>query len=271
MNYIYCYTNKINGHKYVGQTNNIERRKREHLSNANNPKSREYNYLFHKKLREYGEDNFIFSILQEIDNDDKTVINEAEKFWIKQMKSFVRSEGGGYNLTEGGECNSSEIYINNIEDIKTAVKKGINFSKIQEQFGISISHLSAINHGKYYFDEKEVYPLYRYYKNEEEANYIKDLLKNTSLKMTEIAEKTGMAYSTIKKINSGALQFNENESYPLRKINSISQKADIVKQMLMNNKTNAEIIAATGVSSSTIGRINRGQTHYDSKLTYPLR
>ena len=89
--------------------------------------------------------------------------------------------------------------------------------------------------------------------------------------MTEIAEKTGMAYSTIKKINSGALQFNENESYPLRKINSISQKADVVKQMLMNNKTNAEIIAATGVSSSTIGRINRGQTHYDSKLTYPLR
>lgn len=63
MNYIYCYTNKINGHKYVGQTNNIERRKREHLSDANNPNSKEYNYLFHKKLREYGEDNFIFSIL----------------------------------------------------------------------------------------------------------------------------------------------------------------------------------------------------------------
>ena len=51
MNYIYCYTNKINGHKYVGKTNNLERRKREHRSNANNPLSKEYNYLFHRKLR----------------------------------------------------------------------------------------------------------------------------------------------------------------------------------------------------------------------------
>ena len=271
MNYIYCYTNKINGHKYVGQTNNIERRKREHLSDANNPNSKEYNYLFHKKLREYGEDNFIFSILQEIDTEDKAIVDEAEKFWIKQMKSFVRSEEGGYNLTEGGNCNSNGIYIDDIENIKAAIKKGTNFSKIQEQFGISISHLSAINHGKYYFDEKETYPLYRYYNNNEEVQYIKDLLKNSSLKMTEIADKTGMAYSTIKKINSGALQFDENEDYPLRKINAISQKADIIKQMLMNGNTNAEIIAATGVSAPTIGRINKGQTHYDSKLTYPLR
>ena len=41
--------------------------------------------------------------------------------------------------------------------------------------------------------------------------------------------------------------------------------------MLMNGNTNAEIIAATGVSTQTIGRINKGQTHHDSKLTYPLR
>ena len=40
MNYIYCYTNKINGHQYVGQTNDVERRKREHRSCASNEKSK---------------------------------------------------------------------------------------------------------------------------------------------------------------------------------------------------------------------------------------
>ena len=78
MNYIYCYTNKINGHKYVGKTNNLERRKREHRSNANNPLSKEYNYLFHRKLREYGEENFIFSILQELEDTEDIYIDTED-------------------------------------------------------------------------------------------------------------------------------------------------------------------------------------------------
>ena len=62
MNYIYSYTNKINGHRYIGQTNNIERRKREHRSCAFNKESKQYLDLFHTKLRQYGEENFNFEI-----------------------------------------------------------------------------------------------------------------------------------------------------------------------------------------------------------------
>ena len=40
--YIYKYTNKINGHAYIGKTNNVERRKREHKSNAYNPSNSFY-------------------------------------------------------------------------------------------------------------------------------------------------------------------------------------------------------------------------------------
>lgn len=50
MNYIYCYTNKINNHKYIGQTNNFERRKREHASCSFNPAASSYNDLIHQKL-----------------------------------------------------------------------------------------------------------------------------------------------------------------------------------------------------------------------------
>ena len=55
MYYIYCYTNKINQHKYVGQTNNYKRRIREHHSCAFNSNASSYNDLIHKKIREYGE------------------------------------------------------------------------------------------------------------------------------------------------------------------------------------------------------------------------
>ena len=41
--------------------------------------------------------------------------------------------------------------------------------------------------------------------------------------------------------------------------------------MLLDKKTNQEIISITGVSVTTIKRINKGETHYDSNLSYPLR
>lgn len=40
--YIYKYTNKVTGNSYIGKTNNIERRKREHKSNAYNSNSSFY-------------------------------------------------------------------------------------------------------------------------------------------------------------------------------------------------------------------------------------
>lgn len=267
MNYIYCYTNKINRKKYVGQTNNIERRKHEHISAAFNPNSKDYKYLFHKKLREYGPDNFIFSILEET---TKEKVNEAEQFWIKELHSYVQENG--YNLTLGGDQPYSvSLYDSDIENIKQDIRNGMPYQEIHNKYKISIPHISAINHGTYYYDPDEQYPLYKYYKNTDEVNFIKELLKNTSIPMTELAKQTGMAYSTIKKINSGALHYDKDEMYPIRSKNSGMQRAEQVQQMLLDGSSNQQIIAETGVSEPTIRRINKGETYYNSQLTYPLR
>lgn len=267
MSYVYCYTNKITGRKYVGQTNNIDRRKREHLSNANNPNSKEYDYLFHKKLRQYGEENFIFSILEETSPEK---IDEAEQFWIKELHTSVQENG--YNLTLGGDTLPKQsLYKEHIPEIKEMIKKGMPFDVISQKFGISIPHLSAINHGKYYREENEQYPLYRYYNNKEEVQYIKNLLQNTDIPMTEIAKQTGMSYSTIKKINSGSLQYEKSKQYPLRKKNSGLVRAELIQKMLLEGESNQEIICKTKVSETTIGRINRGESYYNSSLSYPLR
>ena len=103
MYYIYCYTNNINGHKYVGQTSYPARRKSEHKYAAFTPSSEEYNLLFHKKLRQYGEENFSFEILEEIETNDLNLVDSREIYWIEKLSSHIKT-GKGYNLTLGGQC-----------------------------------------------------------------------------------------------------------------------------------------------------------------------
>lgn len=80
MYYIYCYENKINDHNYVGQTNNYNRRINEHRSCAFNKNASSYNDLIHKKIRQYGEDNFNIYLLEQGTSNDQNYINSREQY-----------------------------------------------------------------------------------------------------------------------------------------------------------------------------------------------
>ena len=272
LHYIYCYTNKITGRKYVGQTNNIKRRKNEHRSNAYNKNSPEYQLLFHKKIRQYGEDSFTFEILETIETNDIEQVNKLESYWIKEKESYV--EKNGYNLTFGGDNNEhSRIYdLEKINEIKQLIKQGESYQKIQEKYGISISYISGINSGYHFYNANEQYPLFKYYQSNSELQQIIELLQNSDLKMTEISKITNKAYSTIKKINNGQLHYNKNIDYPIRKQSSQAQQANKIKKALLETKEDIKTISKKfKVSESTVKRINKGITHYDSNLQYPLR
>lgn len=51
---------------------------------------------------------------------------------------------------------------NDIKDIKQMIKSGINYTIIQQKYPISKTFISNINAGKYFFDENEYYPLFKY-------------------------------------------------------------------------------------------------------------
>ena len=99
MGIIYCYTNKINGKKYVGQTINPEQRYNAHKSNYQNPNNTEYNSLIHRAFRKHGFDNFTYEILVK-DIDDINVLNELEIYYIKK---FNCQTPNGYNVEAGGK------------------------------------------------------------------------------------------------------------------------------------------------------------------------
>lgn len=94
---IYCFTNKINNKKYVGQSINIEERYKNHKSNY-----KRMSTSFYKAVREYGWDNFSFEVLEEC---SKEKLNERERYWIEHLDSF----NNGYNLTTGSQGEHYEV------------------------------------------------------------------------------------------------------------------------------------------------------------------
>lgn len=273
MYYIYCYINKINGHKYVGQTNNLKRRIREHRSCALNPKSSSYNDLIHSKMRQYGIDNFEIEVLEQIYTDDINIVNEREQFWIKEKNSF-RGDGEGYNSDLGGgsRIRNSILSQDQIASLKKEIQEGIPYYELEQKYNISASFISSINNGLYFYDKNQDYPLYKYYKDDSDYDELIELLTNSTLSLAEIAKYLDMGYSTVKKINAGTLKNGLYPTYPIRKRDVRAMRADKIKDALLHtDMTYQEIIDLYGSSKETIRRINIGESFKDDNLVYPLR
>ena len=273
MYYIYCYTNKINNHKYVGQTNNYARRIREHRSCAFNEKASSYNDLIHKKIREYGEDNFQISLLETLYTDDIEEVNRREIYWIKKMQSHC-STGLGYNIHIGGGRRGCSCVLSDEELVflKKDIKQGISYYELEQKYNISASFISSINHGVYLRDDNEQYPLFKYYKDNEDYDELIDLLLNSPYSLAKIAKMLGIGYSTVKKINAGTLRKGLYPTYPIRQKTANKQRADKIKHLLLTTDlSNHEIANIVSSSEETVRRIKTGESFKDESLSYPLK
>ena len=272
MYYIYCYTNKLNNHKYVGQTNNYERRIREHRSCAFNEKASSYNDLIHKKIREYGEENFEISLIETLYTEDINEVNQREIYWINKLQSHC-STGLGYNVSYGGGRRgySSILSQEELQALKEDIKQGIPYYELEQKYNISASFISSINNGVYFQNDKETYPLFKYYKSDKGYDELIDLLLNSTYSYTKIAEMLNISQSTVKKINAGTLRHGLYPTYPIRTKSANEQRADKIKELLLTTKlSNLQIGEMVGASEETVRRIKLGKVFKDNKLSYPL-
>lgn len=267
--YIYCYENQINSKKYIGQTNNIERRKREHLSSSYNVKNDGYNSAFHRAIRKYGIENFFFSILEECDEEKA---NEREQYWIQEKNSYI--DNHGYNLTLGGDGNKkiSKFSEETIKEIQTLLQSKVDYDIIVDKYSISKTVLSNINQGLVFKRKDLIYPLCKYYKTDEDYEYVIYLLTQTSLTFREIAEEVSMGESTIKKFNYGKLRAVKDYDYPIRKKNSYQLKSEKIINLLKNTSlSQSEISKRLECSLESVRRANYGLTNRNPDLKYPIR
>ena len=93
-NGIYKFENKINHMVYIGQAVDLEARYEKHLKNIKDKNHKEDLYL---ALREYGIDNFEYTVL--ISNVDNTKLDELEIYYINFYNSL---KPNGYNMVPGG-------------------------------------------------------------------------------------------------------------------------------------------------------------------------
>lgn len=221
MGHIYCFTNKINKKKYIGQSiSPSEKRRNLHKSNHLNENSSEYNSVIHRAMRKYGYENFEYEILANY-IDDQDLLNILEIYYIKEFDSQVPN---GYNVEAGGKnCSmptpekakekimwtEGSLTEQEVIDLRIAYKNHESPTKIyNEKYKDRLHYNSFLNIwvGKRYsrvmpevFVDKG-----RHTKlNPEAVHNIKEDRKNLNLSYAELAQKYGVSQSTIRDIMAG--------------------------------------------------------------------
>lgn len=113
---IYRVTCLPTGKCYIGQTKNFKTRKLQHERAKDD-------YVFHKAIRKYGKDSFVWEILEECPYDK---LDEREVFWIAEFDSY----NNGYNSTQGGDNADSLLNWkkNNKDKELEYAKNGLKFA-----------------------------------------------------------------------------------------------------------------------------------------------
>lgn len=91
---IYKITNVVNGKFYIGSSNNLKKRKREHFWSLD--KGNHVNAHLQRAYDKYGKDSFEFDVLEFLNNDENLL--EIEQFYIDTTDCCNLSVG--YNINE---------------------------------------------------------------------------------------------------------------------------------------------------------------------------
>lgn len=138
---IYCIENLVNHKKYIGQSNNIEYRWKQHKYELNRG-GHDNDYL-QKSWNKYGGDNFDFYIIELC---DITMLDELEVYYIEFYETLNRDKG--YNLTSGGSVNKQYS-----KEVCEKIRQALIGHKVSEETRMKVSEhhadVSGENHPMY--------------------------------------------------------------------------------------------------------------------------
>lgn len=278
-----------NGKSYIGLSNNILRRIKEHNHDRRQP-------ILFNAIKKYGKINEfeILEIITNISNREKLKVQE--EYWIGVYNT--NNKDTGYNLTPGGDSymklyNPNGLFseadlINLKEDL---LNQALSFKEISQMYNCCEATIQRINTGMTYFNENWNYPIRKVKKSQSgeknhnalfTQNVIFDIykdLKDNLLSLKQIGEKYNCAQTTISAINTGKSYKQGGIDYPIRKQRSqknlkhyTDEDIDTITSLLQDGTmTMTEIGKLFNCSRDYIGDINQGKKYFQDGLTYPLR
>ena len=214
MGIIYCFTNNINGKKYIGQSiSKGNARYNNHKSSYKNPDDCEYESPLHRAFRKHGFENFTYEILaQDIESID--LLNQLEIQYIKQYNCQIPN---GYNIEPGGkncakpktiEHRKKEIWAQaklteeEVIELRKAYQRKESPTKIYKEKYENIMHYNSFlniwSGRRYALIMPEVFEKGRHTKlNAETVKLIRKDREETNLSYDKLAEKYGISKGTI--------------------------------------------------------------------------
>ena len=115
---IYCYHCIPTGKKYIGQTNNESRRKREHFSYY---KKKSRDCKFYRAVKKYGWDNFIYGVVEHFSIDE---LDGMEIYFIEKYDTL----NIGYNSSIGGKTSRGYKHTEKTKQLLREMKVGTKHS-----------------------------------------------------------------------------------------------------------------------------------------------
>lgn len=214
MGIIYCFTNNINGKKYIGQSISKDNaRYNNHKSSYKNPDDCEYESPLHRAFRKHGFENFTYEILaQDIESID--LLNQLEIQYIQQYNCQIPN---GYNIEPGGkncakpktiEHRKKEIWAQaklteeEVIELRKAYQRKESPTKIYREKYENIMHYNSFlniwSGRRYALIMPEVFEKGRHTKlNAETVKLIRKDREETNLSYDKLAEKYGISKGTI--------------------------------------------------------------------------
>jgi len=115
---IYCYHCISTGKKYIGQTENEKRRKREHLSYY---KKKSRDCKFYRAVRKYGWDNFVYGTIEQFHINQ---LDDMEVYFIEKYDTL----NNGYNSSIGGKTTRGYKHTDETKKLLSEMKIGTKHS-----------------------------------------------------------------------------------------------------------------------------------------------